>query len=349
MTTNVQMSYVINLFSATAKEISKNKIFYHRDRVKALDIPNQLHSLAGNFLGADKERLLQLESEVDVRDYLLKNFGVRSFRYFEDESCEIILDHEHALFFYYALLAKNSPLAPKALGLAYFLAGHSLDSELSLLHKNAPKDLISPTFRYSTKIFDWARCPYVLRRYMLDFSVPENHTPYVYERPSLPHIAYLMANGMKINDAKRLAEGLTGGMFYSFLPPLVECAMLPSLLNGSFKLSLMDGLYAQNFKREYEEVSKIVYNKTSNVFNEIIQPVMTELTGVFLKELERLRHESEYPIPSDAVKIYHLSPFRVGVSFNQGYSPERTLPELVDYLKPVQPFNAESFVFGALF
>lgn len=349
MTTNFQMTQLSNLFISTAKNIAKDKIFYDRGKVRDLDITNQMHTLAGNFLGVDQQVLSQIESEVDVRDYIMRNFGVQAFKYFEDEMCEIVLDHEHALFFYYALLSKRSPLAPKALGLAYFLAGHSMDEELTLLHKNAPKDLITPSFKYSTKVFSWTRCPFVLRRYMLDFSIPENHTAYVFERPNVPHLAYLIANGVGVEDAKKILDGLQGGMFYSFLPPLVESALLPSLLNGSFKLSLMDGMYAQNFKREYEELAKIVYNKTSNVFTEMIQPIMSELTGIFLKEFERIRHESNYAIPSDAVKIYHLSPYRIGVAFNRGYSPENVLPDLVGYLKPVQPFNAESFVHGALF
>lgn len=344
MNTQTQLSNANSQsFMRHARSISENKIFFNKPFIKKLDVMEACFDITRERLGKD---YLFLQDAVSVRLYIRDVFGTEALELFEDTNGEMILDLEHAILFYYYMKSQNSPLMNTVEGLVYFMAGHQLDDEFRQISEVAPRGRITPTFELNPKQFRWRRCNHILRKYMLQLSVPEGYTAYAFEQPALAQIAYLMHCGVPFLQAKEQMQQAQGGLFYSFLPPHIENMLMPSILSGGFDMTLMDGYYTQNLIRDNELISsEYTLDEVYNVYNQFVKPYMVDMMGLSVGGIMQEFEENEYLTPSE-LSVYHLSPQRLGIILKEGVKIEHALPKYSQYFQPVKPFDLITILDG---
>lgn len=328
----------IHTFIRQASKLMDDKVHFAKADVKEFNVMKRAFEISESYLGKD---FLFLQDATSLRLFLRDTFGSAALLYFEDANATFHLDIEHALLFYYALKANNSPLLPQALGVLYFIIGHQLDEEFTALSKLTTKGKISPIFELDSHLFRWRRCSFILRKYMLQFSQVPGYRGYYFERSMLGQISYLVAKGQSFEDAKDSLVASNTGIFYPFLPLDVESLLIPFILSGHFDTSLMKGDLTSTLISDMQALSR-QYNLSDvyNVHNQFAKPVMIEMMGkiltLILSEIEKNGHL----LGSDVI-LYHLSPMRVGFLVKDWLSIENVLPTLHRFFKPVEPFDLE--------
>lgn len=344
-------------FIRAANQLQSNKIFFNKDFVKSANIMETCFEISKSYLGKDFNFL---QDAVGVRLYIRDVFGHKALGLFEDAEGEIILDIEHALLFYYKLVALNSPsnLINAALGVFYFIAGHQLDMEMLSGDDSDPKNKITPLAKVTTKghitpsfdlhaqFFKWKRCPFVLRKYMLQLSIPEGYKAYYFEKPTFAQSAYLTHLGHSFPEAEAITTNSQGGLFYTWLPPYIENQLIPSIMSGGFDPSLMDGYYAQSYIKDNQTIAKsYTIDDMYNVYNMFVKPNMVQLMGMIINNVKEDVAKNPYLTSTD-MSIYHLSPQRLGILVKDGVKLEEVLPTLNQFFTEVPDFDLSAVLKG---
>jgi hypothetical protein len=333
----------IQSFIRQARILSDNKINFNRAFLKKFSVQEECFSVARVHLGTD---MAYLEDAFGVRSYIREVFGTEGLRLFEDDNGGIILDLEHALLFYYSLLANSSPFIETALGLVYLIAGHQLDDEFTHISKVAPKGRITPKFDLDAKLFRWKSCPFILRKYMLQLSQVEGYTAYYFEKSFFNQTAYLVSTGMSFDEADAQMNSMKGGLFYPLLPPRIENVLVPSILKGDFDTSGMQGNMTQRYIKENSLLAtSYEISAVYNVYNQTVKPIEIEIIGLIIKNMLEDVNKNAVLAPSD-LSIYHLSPQRVGILVKDGLHIQKIMPTMSKFFKPVEQFDLRNILNG---
>lgn len=284
-----------------------------------------------------------------VRQYVIDVFGMKSLRYFETMFGDVIFDIEHAILFYYRMKTLNFPDMNKVFGFMYYVAGHQFGDELSTLSRGIIRGKIVPSYSTSPNFFGWKKMPFITNKYMMSLTHEEGYTNYYFERQNVGYLAYLMANDNSVGESKKIIDSATSGLFFSWLPLHVENALLPFILSHSYDTKLMDGYLKPLYERNVAYV-KSKYDISigqHTMYNYHVKPHLINLQGVFIDKLKTTMMENGVS-PTD-VKIYHISPYRVGVMVKNTIDVTNGLGDVGIHLKPVQDFTVRNIIEGVHF
>jgi hypothetical protein len=345
----------VQAFMRHANKMKENKLFFNKPFALKSGFKEQLFTMAEmhlgkdiNFLHGDAQSVLRYIRDV-IGPKLREFYGMNFMRILEDSTteAETHLDIEHMLLLLYKLKSVGADQeVHTAMGLLYYISYHQLDDEWGQIAKIAPKNKVTPMFELDARYFQWRRCNFVLRKYMLQMSAPEGYQAFYFEKPYLSHIAYLMTQDMTMEDAEKTVKSMTGGMFYSFLPLHIESQLLPGILRGEFDTSVMDGPMAQTYIRDTKRIEKeIPVDRTQNVYNLIVKPPMIDMMGMVINNLDSVVAQNRAIHPSD-VQVYHISPFRVGVLVRNGLPITEALPSMGHFFKPVPELDLANIIQG---
>lgn len=346
----------IRTFLGQAQQFRDEGLFFNKPLVLDFDVKEQCIELAKVYLNKD---IMFLQSVVETRLYIKDVFGDDLFYLFQDNLGDIILDMEHALLFYYKAKEQNHKNLDIAKGIVFFIAGEQLKNEFGTLAKvTNSKNQIFPKFLQNRNTFSWGQCPFVLRKYMLQLSAQEGYVPYVFERPNLGQILYLTLQGKSFQEARDEVNNMTNGLFYSYLPKEVEELLIPAILSDELDTDGMTGYYKQSYTRDIAQVATDLdkFGKKNmesdldttkfNIYTQKVKPLLIELTGMALNNIKNdIAHNIN--IDKGDVKIYHLSPQRIGIMVKEGVDVEKALPTVHPHISQVEPVDLENILNGA--
>lgn len=336
----------VHSFIRQASKLMDDKVFFNKQLVKRMKVMNTCFERSKEYLGKDFAYLLVEPFDSSLRLYIRDMFGTKGLHFFEDASGEIQLDIEHALLLYYFLKSEESNQLDIALGILYYIVGHQLDDELGKLSKLTSKNHINPIFELDARLFRWKRCPYILRKFMLQFSAQEGYNAFYFERSMIGQLAYLTAKGESFEKAKSRLTESGCGIFYSFLPVEVESMLIPAILGGEFDTSLMDGFFTQTLLSDNAAISKeYALSDVYNVYNQIVKPNMVEMMGKIVSLVIGEIEKNGYLMDQDVI-LYHLSPSRLGILVKERSSLENVLPTLGGFFNPVPEFDLNLALVG---
>lgn len=333
----------IQSFIRHANILSEQKIDFDRSFLKSFNVQEECFNISRSYLGND---INYLQDAIGVRLYIKEVFGVDNLRLFEDNMGQIVLDLEHSLLFYYYMQAIKSPHINTALGLVYYLAGHQLGDELESISKVTTKGKISPKFKLDAKLFTWDRCPFILRKYMLQLSLVEGYRAYYFEKSNFTQIAYLIHSGIPFDNADAQLQSMSGGLFYPFLQPNIENALADNILSGNFDTSGMKGNMTQKFIADTNRISnEYQISDVYNTYVQMVKPIMVEVIGMLLNNMMEDASRNSYITKSD-LRLYHVSPKRIGILVKDGLSLQSVLPTMHKFFKPVEQFDLRNIITG---
>lgn len=330
-------------FMQQIRMLERNGIYVNKEMMRDYNVREKFYDVARNILGSD---INKLTSTPKVRWYIENVFGRKDYEYFIGADAELKLDLEHATLLYYKLMSERSNLSTIALGLAYLLAAYQLEDEFAEILKTVIKGYISPKFVVTPQGFQWKRCNYILRKYMLNFTKPEGHKAYVFEPKNITQIAFLMSQGHNFQDAVSIMQRQETGIFYSFLPKHAEEKLAEKILSGEF--DSMNGLYAPALNREVLKIEQSFgnYDKNYNVYNQSVKPYMINAMGLFIKDvMTELSMTNSNLLPSDFV-FYHVTPKRVGVLVKDSLDINRLIPVNASAFKPIMGLSLRDIALG---
>lgn len=331
----------LQTFMVYANTLRTKGVPFNYVKMRNIDVFNSCMVAAEQILGSDMD---YLKDALTVRAYINEIYGREDF--FQSEKGTIELDIPHSVLFYHYLNSVNPEMARHFLGVLYFIAGHQLEDEWNELEKRCRDKkvypVIKPLFDMNPKYFRWKSCNQVLRRYMVHFAEKEGYRSYYFERRNVNLIVFLMNLGYSFEEAESLAD--KGGLFYSFLPSVVENTLVEYILSGHMSLDLLDGWVLEKF-----DVNEVIMSLDPNddrevYYNTVIKPNLIEMTGMVLNTLKQ--DIARGGITPDDVIVFHLAPSRVGVFLREGLDIREVLPMLGKHFIEVEDLDLSMLPHG---
>lgn len=338
----------IQYFMRFANELQSRGMVWDKTKINGLNIVKNLNNMAEGYLGS---KMNELTDDISLREFILTGFnglntnGGTNLVYFSDSLGVVKFDIPHALSFYHELERVGHPNKTYGLGLLYLAAARQIEKEFYELGKVSSRGKISPIFVINAELFKWKRCNHVLRKYMLNLTVPEGYKGYYFEKKNLGLLAYLISCGYSFEEANKYLENKNVKMFYKHLDTDTEGRLVEEILTG--ELVDLNGKFAPKVASDFVELKAKFGEGVDDVnpFSRKTKKIMIEVMGKILHGVMTEIENNPKLVKSDAI-VYNLGLNRFGIAVKEGFSKEEIFGDFSKYMKEVKNIDINDIIFG---
>lgn len=201
-----------------------------------------------------------------------------------------------------------------------------------------------PVYGMNAKRLLWRKCQAVFEDFMLNLGVEEGYAGYFFELPYMCHTAYIMATRrMSLKDAKEYIANLNEPMFINGVSKEFESKVIVDILSG--KVSGIDGPESARLRTAEKSirVGTMCDTTINNFYTEKIVPLSLKILNEMLRVIKTEAVENGL-CENDDLKVYYVSPLRIGVMIRVGLKIEEVLKKSYKKLSIVDPVSSSSII-----